>query len=391
MKKQLIAVAGLAVLSTPAFASKARMTALGQDTGGSNYISDQRKTFKNPAYYNKYNNFVITELGTDDGTTNAEGGFARQSGNFVYGAYLGNDVGRDDATSGSIGNISAVTAGDTFLDIDQSLDLSFAGDAGIKWGATLSYGSAEDQDDNATANDVLTSDADYTALKAGVMGSNWEAYAHFTLKDEANGMTDSTASNRFGPDAEENEKDTYEKDNITLGGNYGHGDWTFFFKYSTSEVTVHDEAVSSDKDGLSEQTTMELGAAHMMKLDDKATMWTALTYSSDEDENKDVGSDDTLENNSSGLELLVAMEAKANSWLTLRGSIKQNVIISDTENPGTATEDKFEDSGTDTTEVAAGASLTYGKLMIDGTLAGESNGNLTLDTLLSEVAIHYWF
>ena len=46
MKKHLVVAAGLAVLSTGAFASKARMTALNQGSSlGSFYLEDNRVTF----------------------------------------------------------------------------------------------------------------------------------------------------------------------------------------------------------------------------------------------------------------------------------------------------------------------------------------------------------
>jgi len=52
MKKTLV-IASLAVLSTSAFASKARMEALGQGDGYSRYIMDTRSVFLNPAMVNE--------------------------------------------------------------------------------------------------------------------------------------------------------------------------------------------------------------------------------------------------------------------------------------------------------------------------------------------------
>ena len=47
MKKHIVVAAGLAVLSTGAFATKARMTALNQDASqGSFYIQDERNAFR---------------------------------------------------------------------------------------------------------------------------------------------------------------------------------------------------------------------------------------------------------------------------------------------------------------------------------------------------------
>ena len=64
MKKLLLLVIALLLISSGAFASKARMQALGQDAeAGSYYVSDTRSVFTNPAYVNSYKNYIITEWG----------------------------------------------------------------------------------------------------------------------------------------------------------------------------------------------------------------------------------------------------------------------------------------------------------------------------------------
>ena len=47
MKKQLTVALGLAVLATPAFATKARLQALGEDVNGSYYVNDNRNNNPN--------------------------------------------------------------------------------------------------------------------------------------------------------------------------------------------------------------------------------------------------------------------------------------------------------------------------------------------------------
>ena len=54
-----------------------------------------------------------------------------------------------------------------------------------------------------------------------------------------------------------------------------------------------------------------------------------------------------------------------------------------------------ENSGFGTTTVAAGATLNFGKLKVDGTI-GHTRGSstaadLSADVLLADVAVHYWF
>ena len=165
MKKSMIALAGLAVLSAPAYASKARLKALGQTVTDSYvdnysyYVDDQRNTFKNPAHFNKFNNFVIFEWGDDYGdlasqtgpsgrdTQNkqAEGGFARQVGSFVYAVYLGNDTG--NKRNEVVGAVTGFTNNQSFIADNNRIDLSFAGDAGIQWGANLWYSAQSEEFD----------------------------------------------------------------------------------------------------------------------------------------------------------------------------------------------------------------------------------------------------
>ncbi len=140
MKKNVLVIAGLAVLSTNAFASKARMEALGQGNA-SFYIQDSRSIFINPAMVNETKNYVVTEWGTSvtAGTdTNqaprAEGGFFREMGTFSYGLYLGNNSSAQDHSG----------AGATYLRQSNAMDLFIGGDMGMKWGAKVHYAGGKD-------------------------------------------------------------------------------------------------------------------------------------------------------------------------------------------------------------------------------------------------------
>src|SRR5690606_27088224 len=91
MKKQLALAAGIAVLAAPAFASKARLAALGEDVNGSFYINDNRNIFLNASESLNHKDMVTFEL-EDNGSGNGEGGFLRSHGNMVYGAHLGRNT-----------------------------------------------------------------------------------------------------------------------------------------------------------------------------------------------------------------------------------------------------------------------------------------------------------
>src|SRR5690606_39517802 len=63
MKRKLALALGLAVISSSAFATKARLQALGEDVYGSKYISDNRNIFINAAYINLYKDQITYEYG----------------------------------------------------------------------------------------------------------------------------------------------------------------------------------------------------------------------------------------------------------------------------------------------------------------------------------------
>ncbi len=65
MKKQIAIAMGLAVLSTPALATKARLEALGEDHYGSQFIEDNRNIFLNAATVNFHKDIVTYEWGNN--------------------------------------------------------------------------------------------------------------------------------------------------------------------------------------------------------------------------------------------------------------------------------------------------------------------------------------
>ena len=146
MKKQIAIAAGLAVLSTGALASKARLQALGEDTYGSFFIDDARNVTLNPAHLNSHKDFVIMEFGNNADQTaasletadqdsasrpRAEGGFFKSAGNLVYGLYFG-----DESNTGNALRFLSMGTSKVFESNVTSLYL--AGDAGVQWGVKLS-------------------------------------------------------------------------------------------------------------------------------------------------------------------------------------------------------------------------------------------------------------
>ena len=140
MKKTLVVAAGLAVLSTSAFASKARMAALNQDAAlGSYYLEDNRNQWRSAGDFG--GNYVIIEHGQnyqDDATppgrqlADAEGGFFREGGSMNYGLYL-----NSTDTYGNVQDSDAGTIG------AGRIDLFLSGNSGMDWGVRLGYSRIE--------------------------------------------------------------------------------------------------------------------------------------------------------------------------------------------------------------------------------------------------------
>ncbi|MCP4914242.1 MAG: hypothetical protein GY909_14110 [Oligoflexia bacterium] len=393
MKKQIVLATAATLLTSSAWATKARMNALGQDTNrGSFYIKDSRSVFRNAAHVNSMNNYVVTEWGDAAGTTQkAEGGFFRSAGAFAYGIYMNSDItdqagntalnGYADALDGSNGDSGTVFGETGFKDRSNDLDLFFGGDMGIEWGARLHY--AKGNAKNSTAEQKQ----DTLGLGLGVVAGDLNAYINYVLNDVMK-VGDSTS-------------DKWEDDgSMNIGVGYNWMDFTFYVDYDKKGAKYTNGTAAANT---TEQTTLTVGAGYTKEVSSTSRMFTNVSYVKVDAEDKDgTTTSNNMEASYGHLPVVVGFEADANSWLTLRGSISQDVLINKmTEKIGTASE--TEASKDQTTNVQAGATLNFGKLKIDGMIgtggtAGDAaqattneRGTLSLDRLMTQVAVHYWF
>lgn len=373
MKKHVIIATGLAVLSTSAYASKARMSALGQDAAyGSHYIQDTRNVFRNAAHVNTHTDYAIFEWGDTEYTfdpgdgelngTFAEGGFFRSHGAFNYGVYLGNTIGMTEA-----GEVN----GENFQEKQDVLDLFFGGDTGaIQWGANVHWASSKDEGPAGF-------DAEHSALGLGlgmIMG-DLEAYVNYRFKDNHEGA--------------EVGNDELERSIMLLGASYNLGNLTFFGSYYKADRDYTEAGVA---DAEAEHTVLQLGVGHTHEVSATSRLLTDLTFSVDKLEGTNLVSlgSTIVEKEDTTLRLNIGYEADATSWLTLRGSVNQNILIG-TNETGTPSVKKSLDNST---TVNAGATLNFGSLKVDGMIgAGEGDaGSLSLgDNVMTQVAVHYWF
>ena len=316
MKKHLIVATGLAVLSTGAFASKARMQAMNQGTTlGSYYMYDTRNIWRTPNALNTNPEFVITEWGNDQ---SAEGGFFNSSASVNYGVYLGADA------LGNVQDGSTVTA--------QRFDVFAAGNSGMNWGARLGYSSVMDDSSNEDSNGFDLS------VSADLSGANvWLTYVS-------------------GTDATRAGQDEFNND-LALGATYGMGDHTLFGEYQS-------EGNQGDQDA---STTITVGAGRTMSMSDSATVFYDVKLVS----TSNLDSDGDRAQDASGMMIPVTfgVESKATNWLTWRASLSQSLYGTfEAANGNEVTDER--------TILGVGASLMYGNLQIDGTIATAANGTL---------------
>jgi hypothetical protein len=375
MKKQLTVALGLAVLATPAFASKARLQALGEDTYGSFYINDNRNIFLNAAHVNNHKDLVTFETGDtanaadDSETPRAEGGVFFDAGNLVWGVHLGSE----SDTSNTLRTWAGAA------NEQNNLDVFVGGDAGMKWGVNLTYG-------NTAEGEAINNDK-VMRTRLGIISGDLEAFANVSLmnKSEAWGVE-------------------YEgKLGYQLGATYSMNDYKLFGEYRSikAEEKLFNNPITGSEGADAELGLWRVGAGRNSKLNDKATLFSKIELSREKLNldlanagiNVTTGGEDLITTN---LPLTIGLEYDATSWLALRASISQSLYSS------VSLKDTANTNLEDTTVVNAGASLKFGDFAVDGVIGndadgtspaaeGTGSGTLRTDSLMSRVSMTYRF
>ncbi len=391
MKTQLTLALGLAVLAAPAFASKARLQALGEDNYGSQYINDNRNIWLNAAQVNNHKDLVTYEFGTERtadtaaaGSARGEGGAFKTMGNMVYGVQFGG--------ASTTANGLRAASGLTGADETNNLDVFVGGDAGLKWGANVGYarGADENRADGASTESMRT--------RLGVIMGDTQAYANVNLINNAKGKN--AAGAKFEGEL-----------GYQVGVIHAWEGNTLFADYRSFGAEAN---IAGTKDDISlSQTTIGIGRVE--RLNDKSNLFLKASYAMAYAENEVVTSTFGTANCGTGaagvfceeyktnqLPLVVGLETEAASWLTLRASVSQVVWGSE--------EDKDnERSIANSTSINAGATLKFGELSIDGVIGnstpaevakaagegtaanGTDSGTIRTDSLMSRVAMTYRF
>lgn len=355
MKKMLL-IATMTLAATSAFASKARLSSLNSAT----HLSDTRDVLTNPALSTAHGDWVTFEMGATATTVSttttpkAEGGFSRSMGESRYGFYLGNEP-------AWVTQFRETTA--TMTGSENPIDLFYASKAGdLAWGAGLYYSNS---DKKATSKKQTA-----TGINIGAAQGAWDA--RLTL-----GLTNTFKNTATAG----SEVDFKGSSAMELSGNYNMDGMTYSASYATNGAK---KTTGSTDNFDKKSTTYSLGAEYSNKKDG-ADFFYGVKYNSIE--RKDSVADTKYTETS--LPVYAGIEAEATSWMVMRASVTQNVLLGSTKE-ATATGGEA-DTIANNTAVAAGVGMKWGKLTMDASLAGATSGDVNGSTLLSNAALTYMF
>ncbi|AZZ35688.1 hypothetical protein CIK05_02355 [Bdellovibrio sp. qaytius] len=368
--KQLLVIA-IALASTTAFASRARVTSL----GNSAHIVDTQSIYSNPAKMFLMGDFVNLESGSTTQTTqntNTEGLLVRSMGDAKAGLSLGH---RSDNASvfglRSIYNTVASGSATTAAAANQQnpIELSYGMKSGdMTWAGTLVYSNYNDK-----KNDVKESSA---GLRLGALTGAWDFNVGIGL-----GNTAKTSAIDF--------KGTT---GISAYAGYAMNSMYYFGEVVLAGAKM---SVSNAEVAKVETTKVTVGAVESVKKDGNEFFYGASLVSFQAKNDGTASTTDDTKSTTLNLPVIVGLEAEATSWMTLRGSLTQSVLINNSKTEvGSATAVETAPGGNNTV-AAIGAGLKFNKVTVDGSLSGLTGTGATQalngNTLLSTVGLTYMF
>ncbi|MDD4973612.1 MAG: hypothetical protein PHY93_04640, partial [Bacteriovorax sp.] len=313
-----------------------------------------------------------------------------------YGVYLGNE----SNTSALLRIAGSNSAARLLQTTDNQIDLFVAGDAGIKWGANILYAAGKDETATIESKDSAL------ATRFGVIGSNWDAHANISLVSKSERKDGASADSEFKG-----------KLGVHVGGSYNIAAGKVFGYVKTYGW---DQRLASDSMIKGDFTSYYVGYGRDMTVNGSDKLFASLGARKTD---INIKFSTKAEVRHLVIPVTFGYEAKATEWLTLRGSVIQNLYGQKdnkfvTDNAGlnglnavanAVVTSVYGSTGKSTvansTEVNAGATLNFGQLSIDGligltnTTGGVDNpgttvgktGVLSLSNLETKVAATFKF
>jgi len=317
---KLIVIATLALAGSPALASKARVATL----GNSRQLVDVQYTFERPYLLSSVGDLATLEWGGtgDAASPHAEGGFFKKSGDDVFGLYFGRRSTDFDAS------VTAVNAaGGALLREQNPINVFYGSKSGdLTWGVTVKYSNGK--------SDTLNKKVSTTGFAAGVTNGTWDVQLVQGLsgKSEQTGVT------------------LESKGNTKIGFGYNLSDMMHAY---VDSKTTKGEGVAGGVTTATETSAMNLGFINTLVKSDEANFFYGVSYSTTSSK---VGA---AEATTTALPVWMGLEANATSWMVLRSSLQQNVLINDSKTVAGVKSD------TDSIAFNAGAGFKLGKGMLD--------------------------
>lgn len=354
MKKLLVIAVALA--SVNAFATRARVIAL----ANSPHLVDTQTVYTNPADIFGLGDYVTLETGLTAGTSStnqAEGMVVRTMGD----AKMGLSLGHQSQNASTWGLRPAA-----FGNQQNPFELTYGTKAGdMNWAATLVYSNYQDK---AAAGATIAKESSM-GVRLGARSNNWDASVRLGLTNTA----ELGAGNKF-------------TGTLGVGATLGYQmDALYWVGHVTSVGFKVENAAGTQTTNFSD-TAIDVGVMTSVKKDG-SEMFYGAKYLMDSASETVASPNGKITN--STLPVWIGLEVDAASWLTLRGSVTQTVLIDSLKTEGTSLGAAQELSpGANNTVVAAGAGLKFNKIVVDGTLQAASaatsqqlNGNSLLSTL----------
>ncbi|MEY4617509.1 MAG: hypothetical protein RJB66_2469 [Pseudomonadota bacterium] len=351
MKAKILLASAIALTGVTSFATTARLNALGNAV----QLIDIQNVFQRPTDMHLLADSMVFEFGNSQIGQPTQGGFVRTMGEGKLGFFLGYG---DKTRSIDIDGSGAGAAAEAFLGAENPFTVAYGmKTADIPWAVALTSSSS----DIKTASQKQA----MTTLSASAVYSDVTINANLGLGDSATGITG-------------NATPKYTGTNNSLGAWYAMGDLNVYGKYAATG----DKVEGATNNGEASETNLSVGVINSAKKEGTEFFYGA-SYLMKTNKATPTGGTET-KTDGTYMPVIIGLEADAASWLTLRGSITQNVLLGGEKTTQTNT------ISHDTT-VAAGAGVKFNKASIDMTLSMGTSGSVKTDDIGANAALNYMF
>lgn len=328
----------IALAASNAAASKARIGSLQGALG----LYDTQTIFAQPAYLHKLSPYVTYEFGSTavTGTPKAEGGFLLARDSVKWGAYLGHQSAYQNLLR-SVG---------TYQRQDNPVDIFYAKD---NWATSISLSSSEDENTGAKQTTLigrfgLINDRD------GGQDEFYGALEILANAEKPNNTYRGAPVLNLGY-LRRSEALTYAADVAYGDGNHDNTG-SKKLKYTSVTAAINHRPIAE----------IYYGAAFNYEVLEQEGQKFEVT----------------------ALPFVIGLEKDMFSWMTVRGSVKQNILLGSSKNEIAAGKAQ---KNLNNTSVAMGLGFKHNGFVFDGTLAAGSSGAINGTTFLTTASMTYSF